>query len=230
MKVMDEIVDHFLPTQEMPFLFSEMKFMISSLYKLPLRSPAPVNRFADRAVADMSLYQHFDILYVRDKLPLANVNLAARLGKLITRRRQLLASRSAHDKALLTEDTEPDPIAIPAVSQESSRNEDVEQVPQKMPAPHSSVAPSVSQASGSGHTRLTTATILRQDLTPDDTHANFGRPAISEYAPSMASSYASKLRIEIPDRPRGSNGKELEYFKCPYCCVLTKSGTARHWK
>ena len=67
-----------------------------------------MDRFLNRSLLDISIYEHFDILYVKDKFPDADTALSTRLGKLVSRRRQLLAARSARDRHLLTGDTEED--------------------------------------------------------------------------------------------------------------------------
>jgi hypothetical protein len=47
----------------------------------------------------------------------------------------------------------------------------------------------------------------------------------------MASSYAGgSLQVEVPPRPKESNGKELDHFKCPYCLVPKAIETDRAWK
>ncbi|PVH93658.1 hypothetical protein DM02DRAFT_470415, partial [Periconia macrospinosa] len=45
---------------------------------------------------ELSFYEPYDVLYVRDKFPSVDEAIATRLGKLITRRRQLLAYRKGH--------------------------------------------------------------------------------------------------------------------------------------
>lgn len=86
---------------EMTQLLGSIKYTVICLYRMPLRKPAPIDRIKGYDGTDMSLYQHFDVLYIRDKFPAADEPLATRLGKLITRRRQLLEYRRSHNEKLI---------------------------------------------------------------------------------------------------------------------------------
>src|SRR5438034_8148145 len=57
------------PTLEMPRIFDSIKFTITCLYKIPIRKPAPLDRLKHKTSIEASFYQHFDVLYVRDKFP-----------------------------------------------------------------------------------------------------------------------------------------------------------------
>lgn len=218
------------PTMEMPHIIDEINFAITCLYKLPLRRPAPLDRFADHTLPDMSIYQHFDILYVKDKFPLADASLTMRLGKLVTRRRQLLFSRVGRDKRLTVNDDESRPIndgpGLPSRPEPGDLH--TTGLPDMAKATPS-VAPQ-SQASGSRRTGMTKATILRQENVLEDGPSQSFESAVSDYAPSMASSYATKLRVEVPDRPRGTSGEELDDFKCPYCLIICHVQSKDSWK
>ena len=212
------------PTMEMPHTLAEIHFTITCLYKLPLRHPAPLDRFSGKSEIDWSIYQHFDMLYVKDKFPLAKGNLTTNLGKLVTRRRDLLISRSAHDKRLITTDLEselnPNPShgvtkqsavgILPERGFETSMETTVAKAPE-------------SQMSGGQQTGLTKATKVRPEY-----ERNVG--TMSEYAPSMVSSYTSKSHVKVPDRPRDVDGKEREDFKCPYCFITCHIETPTRWK
>ncbi|KAK0507602.1 hypothetical protein JMJ35_010125 [Cladonia borealis] len=211
------------PTLETPHTLAEINFTITCLYKLPLRDPAPLDRYVGKALADMSIYEHFDILYVKDKFKLANPTLVTRLGKLVTRRRQLLASRSAHDQRLMPEDVEPKEDFS-----DTNTNPDLLEIPRDENV-QKSVEVNItkttqSQFSGSRRTGMTKASILRENV-----RGNV-RENASEYAPSMASSYAAELRVKVPDRPRDKHGEELKDFKCPYCFVACHVESRDRWK
>ncbi|KAL9045457.1 MAG: hypothetical protein Q9214_001499 [Letrouitia sp. 1 TL-2023] len=209
------------PTMEIPYKLAEIDFTITCLYKLPLRRPAPLERFRGQTVADMSIYQHFDILYVKDKFPLANSALVMRLGKLVTRRRQLLASRSAHDKRLLSEDVETEEDASEA-NQKPGKSEVPRNDHVKTPVKAANEGTLHGQLSSSRPTRITKASILCEELKLEDEQKISSLENFSEYVPSMASSYATKLRVDVPDRPRDINGEELQDFKCPYCFIVSR--------
>lgn len=171
----------------------------------------------------MSIYEHFDILYVKDKFKLADPTLVTRLGKLVTRRRQLLASRSAHDQRLMPEDVEPKEDFS-----DTNTNPDLLEIPRNEIVQRSVevniTKTTQSQFSGSRRTGITKASILRENVRENV------RENASEYAPSMASSYAAELRVKVPDRPRDKHGEELEDFKCPYCFLACRVESRDRWK
>jgi hypothetical protein len=57
---------------------------------MPIRRPAPFDRLKEKSSVDASFCQHFDVLYVKDKLPNLDPKVATRLGKMISRCRQLI--------------------------------------------------------------------------------------------------------------------------------------------
>lgn len=72
------------PISEMPRLVESIKFTVTCLYRLPIRKPAPLDRIKHRTSIDSAVYQHFDVLYVKDKFPNLQPQAATRLGKMIT--------------------------------------------------------------------------------------------------------------------------------------------------
>ena len=216
----------FKPASEISHLVDQIRFIVTCLYRLPLRNPAPMDRFLNRSLLDISIYEHFDILYVKDKFPNADAALCTRLGKLVSRRRQLLAARSARDRHLLTEDTEEgDPG-----EKQSEPNPDTQNVPRDRPQTSNVVTATQSRVSGGRKTAMTRATVLKQPLSDNKEALEAPLVPQSEYTPSMASSYGAKLRVEVPDRPRGANGEELDDFKCPYCFVVRHIKSQDRWK
>lgn len=98
-------------------LLISIKFTITSLYKLPLRRPAPIDRLKDRTTDEASCYQPFDVSYVSDKFPRLEAEIATRLGKMITRRRQLLLYRRHHRVSLKTEAVAPTDTVTEALAE-----------------------------------------------------------------------------------------------------------------
>lgn len=70
-----------------------------------------------------SLYQHFDILYIMDKFPELDRDVATRLGKLISRRQQILFYRESHGKNLDTARVQPRIAIIPSKPSANARSE-----------------------------------------------------------------------------------------------------------
>lgn len=212
---------------EMPRLLDSIGHIINSLYRMPLRRSAPLDRLAKEAAVDVSLYQHFDSLYVRDKFPKSNPKLASRLGKMIPRRRQLLSYRLSHHEALETKNLEPDGVA--ENPKPASLLGDLD--PQ-LRLPLETVArPSThSQVPSSRRTLLTKATTLPSNLPTVEASGAFYAPSTPGSKSSVASTYAGKLDVEIPPLPRGLDGQELESFECPYCYVACRITSKHAWK
>jgi hypothetical protein len=202
---------------EMPRIFDSIKFTITCLYKIPIRRPAPFDRLKDKTLNEALFYQPFDILYVMDKFPKLDPKIAMQLGKMISRRRQIISYRETHDQHLDTTNVKPKT----PISQPSNSNTKV--------GSQAGHGVSQSQAASSRPTLKSKATTLRpaKDIPEPDLDA----PSVAESKSSRASSYAGKdLRVEVPPRPRGDDGKQMEKFECPYC-FITISITADHkWK
>ncbi|KAI9769209.1 MAG: hypothetical protein M1840_004338 [Geoglossum simile] len=210
------------PTMEMPQLLESLKFTIACLYKLPIRRPAPLDRLKQKSSIDASFYQPFDVLYIQDKLPQLDLKVATRLGKMISRRRQLLFYLISHEKSLETAKVEPkkiqaDPATIETSPEKSSGLGVVREV-------------AVSVVS-SQQPPLTKATTLRINTVPAEALDTLYAPSLAESASSAPSSYAGEtLRVEVPPRPKGKEGKDLDFFKCPYCLTTKLIKNDRAWK
>ncbi|KAL9101608.1 MAG: hypothetical protein Q9163_003147 [Psora crenata] len=222
-----------LPSQELPRLLASIKFVISCLYRIPIRKPAPFDRLKDEKLLEWSCYQHFDVLYVRDKFPCMDSAVASRLGKMITRRRQLLYYRRAHTENLHTCRGEPK-LPLPTASTSKMPEKGATTTPIQMQL-GSQVA--TSKTASSHFTLHSKATTFQPGLVPlPSTQENFDPMALyalstAESKTSVASSFAGKeLQIEIPPRPTDDSGVELECFKCPYCQISRHIPTERKWK
>lgn len=105
---------------------------------------------------------------------------------------------------------------------------DLESDMSKEPSKSSIVTPSDPQETASEHlTQKTKATTMRAgDVLPGIYPAS-----IPESKSSVASTYTGKeLKIEVPSRPKGEDGYELEDFECPYCLLYKTIRTERQWK
>ncbi|KAF2464630.1 uncharacterized protein BDR25DRAFT_296597, partial [Lindgomyces ingoldianus] len=184
------------PKSEIPRLLESIKFTIASLYRIPIRKPAPLDRLKHKTSLDSSSYQHFDVLYVVDKFKDLNPDLATRLGKAITRRRQVLRYREDHKSSLDTSRV--------ASSRFTLRSKATTLIP--------------------GDTSL-----IVSDTVLDSTALY--PPSVAESKSSMASSFAGNdLAVEVPPRPKGEDGYELDLFECPYCLITKNITTDRQWK
>ena len=215
------------PTMEMPRILQSIKFTITCLYKLPIRHPAPLDRLKHKTSVDASFYQHFDVLYVKDKFPQLDPDVATRLGKLITRRRQILYYRESHDKSLDTgcvkpKIARPTPPAAKKLSLDTNTGGSEEVAGSGVARSH---------AASSKFTLRSKATTLRLENTPmEEEPDGLYAPSIAESKSSIASSYTgSSLHVEVPPRPKAEDGKELDHFECPYCLVTKMIRSKRAW-
>ncbi|CAI6341288.1 unnamed protein product [Periconia digitata] len=213
---------------EIQRLVESIKFTVLCLYRLPIRKPAPLDRISNNPLAGSETYQHFDCMYTRDKFPVLDEKIAARLGKMITRRRQILHYRETHKQRLDAPRVQQEISPIPKVSPNPTLAKDFT----KFAAEDSASRFASSQATSSHFTKATT--VRPGDLPlfnpAKQTEALF-TPSIAESKSSMASSYAGKdLRVDVPPRPRDENGQELDFFECPYCLLTKNIGNGRKWK
>ncbi|KAH9239563.1 hypothetical protein K456DRAFT_951691 [Colletotrichum gloeosporioides 23] len=83
-------------------LLQSIRLAISILYKLPLRRPAPMDRLRYGTIGEGSWSDGPDVTYIKDKFPNSRLpeNVMIRLGKAMTKRRQLLSYRRNHREKL----------------------------------------------------------------------------------------------------------------------------------
>ena len=204
-------------------LFQSIQFTNACLRRLPLRKPALLDRLTHRTSLDTSPYQHFDALYVQDKFPLLDAGVATRLGKMITRRRQLLRYRVTHQERL---------TGLNLISKSLPRgtiNEDAHSQSLQNVEGGVDIVSERYETASSKHTLQTKATTLKIELTT--TEEQMYTPSVAESKSSLASSYTSKeMEVEIPPRPKDADGKALHYFECPYCALFKHIKTNSQWK
>lgn len=224
-------------TTEMRRLLNSVKFTVASLYRLPMREPAPLDRLHPPFKRDISLYHYFDTLHVRDKYPNLDLKVASRLGKLITRRRQLLWSREEHHEKLRTRQVDPQDTRQPAASEGPVLNqkENIEQ-PQgihRTKKSHTMRSHTVPGQSQCNHLSLPTkATTFRVgDLQKIFKYPNLNSPSDVESQSSVETTFTENgLSVNIPSRPKDNTGVERKHFECPYCFTIQNIWTKRRWK
>ncbi|KAF2867391.1 hypothetical protein BDV95DRAFT_598073 [Massariosphaeria phaeospora] len=191
-----------------------IEFIVSCLWRLPIRRPAPLDRMKESATAKTSYYQPFDIMHVKNKFPSIDEGVANRLGKMISRRRQLLRYRKAHTDSLEGKHLQ----TRRRVIEFDEGHEGTE------------IAPSF--VASTRHTHDTKATTLKLDA-----HDQVPTGPSNLYVPSISPSISSagseqddsKIPIIIPNRPKGDSGDALEQFICPYCLTAQSIKTDYKW-
>lgn len=217
---------------EMPKLLKAIDLGVICLYKIPIRRPAPLDRLNQKASVEASVgasyYQPFDVLYVKDKFPDLDLNVATRLGKMVTRRRQLLFYRLSHDQKLKTTEVEPKAaIAIPSAAKLVSLEHNHSGREPMGEAPVGEIARS--QVPSTQHTLDTHATTRHNEAFQHT--GSLYAPSTADSKLSLVSSYAGEnILVEVPPRPKGKDGKELASFKCPYCLTIQHIKSERVWK
>ncbi|MCJ1468073.1 hypothetical protein MMC07_006699, partial [Pseudocyphellaria aurata] len=218
------------PTLEMPHLLASIEFVVASLYEIPIRRPAPLDRLNQKASVEASYYQSFDILYVKDKFQHLDANVAIRLGKMITLRRQLLLYRLSHNQKLKTSEVG-GRTAIENLSATKPSSPKLNNSGSDAKIEVYSSEKARSQTPSTQHTLETSATTVHNNPVQLENMATLYTPSIAESTSSIASSYTSRyLKVEVPPRPKGKDGKELDYFECPYCLVTKSIKNERAWK
>jgi hypothetical protein len=208
---------------ELGQLLDSIELSVTCLYKLPLRKPAAIDRLADRSTEEVSHYYPFDVAHVQNKFSneQLDVQTAARLGKMITRRRQLLLYRERHKSGLRTD------LVKPATGLTTSAEEQMRPIivlshngMSSSQADAQAVDESRSKAASSRHTLQTKASTMRMEGMLHMDINNLLTPSVaeSESKTSLAASEATKtIEIEVPPRPKSQGGIDLTRFECKYC-------------
>ncbi|KAK8185444.1 uncharacterized protein BKA78DRAFT_361144 [Phyllosticta capitalensis] len=181
-------------------LMSSINTTITTLEKVPVRNRNSINEVKDDELEGGIAREHFDILHVRDKLPDKNLDpkVITRLGKMITRRRQLLLSlRSRRDEFRMSVSTSD--ASVPSLQKvtvldappNTAATENFEEQGDKRDKPLPNIRDSVLYAA-SEHDSIS------QGSTPEG-KSNGGQPP------------------QIPPRPRNSAGLGMTRFECKYC-------------
>lgn len=214
-------------TRQLYSVFESIGHVVKCLWRLPLRRPVPLDRMHERVTADTSLYQAFDTLHVKNKFPSIPDDLAARLGKMISRRRELIRYRKIHTDALQGKVERPQGF-------EAFKGITV----QRAFGVHTSHGDDSQQASSSfevpSHVTYDTKTTTARphgpmlNLSQSGSHS---APSSSESGSSMASiQIFQETAIGVPRRPRGENGECLDQFICPYCSTIQFINSDKRWK
>ena len=201
--------------QEMPQLMKSITLAVTALYRMPIRKAAPFDRLKNKDLLDFSFYQHFDVMYVKDKFPALDVSVATRLGKSITKRRQIIYYRSSH---ALNLDSSNYQISVPSFTKIATQTPEVlaDSELQTIEAPLSITASSKFTLRSKATTFKVGASLL-PDIQESAAGIALYPPSEAESRVSAVSSYAGKdLEVDIPSRPKGEDGKELELFECKF--------------
>ena len=203
-------------------LIDPINFTVDCLWRLPIRSPAPIDRMKKKHITDSSAYLPFDIMHVRHKFPNLNETVTARLAKMISKRRQLIRYRKDHTEALQEE--------------EMNATEDPNLGHGHLPMPGQGDTASKSAPSSKGpsqRTELTKATTWKNNALVASFPPGVGlyTASVSDVASTLASEQATNaITIRFPNRPQTKAGRLLDKFVCPYCSTAQVFMSERRWK
>lgn len=188
------------PNKEVPQLFYSLKFTITTLYKVPIRRPAPaerLDRWAKASSNEFSLWGYFDFSRLQDVFPQADKELLRRLGRMNTRRRLLLQYRQAHNERLKRDIGDSDEQTSDSKSIQDSY--------------------------------ATTFKPPTHDFYSENTK-NFEAQSYADSYSSFASTQTGRELPVFPSPPKGPNGEDLEDFICSYCCVTCHITSSSRWE
>lgn len=211
---------------ELSQLQTMIQFLITTLYKLPIRQPAASERLSTKLSDTPLSVQHFDIMFVRDTFPELAEEVAVRLGRLVSLRRQLLSYRQDHSRHLqprtpvkkqISLDQQPSPDLLPGPAVPTN--------PLTLKtAPSVSTAQYTSSQPDSWPSKATTH--RRAEGEEDFLYPTSLAPSECSRASSNA---AQNLRVFIPSRPCDQNRKQT-HFLCPYCSITQHIKSDSIWR
>ncbi|KAK6499478.1 hypothetical protein TWF506_004108 [Arthrobotrys conoides] len=190
------------PAGEMAQIRHAIQTTISSLYALPIRKAVIQDRLRGELPEEVTSFENLDILYVRNKFPelaKSSPEVATRLGKLMTRRREILYSRKTRANFQLhpNEST----VSRPTRYQEGA-NEDLRHSGLLEPPKYTPLAPST----------------LASALTPEDLEVAVPRRPLSENGgESFICPYCCKVKeIKWETEWRAHVLQDLQPYVCTY--------------
>jgi hypothetical protein len=215
--------------QQQPSIHESISYIVQCLWRLPLRRPVPLDHMRERTTADTSYYQPFDSMHVRDKFPNIDESVAIRLGKMISRRRQLIRYRKQHTEALQERLAEKSASTARRIRERhtsrgnNGRSNLVDSV--------SELTSSVEAPMQSAHDTKATTFKPTNSAMDADQFGMLYAPSVSDSRSTVVSQQtAEDTPINIPRRPVGENGKSQEQFICPYCSTAQFIKSDRKWK
>jgi hypothetical protein len=198
-----------------------IKYVVDCLWRLPIRRPAPLDRMKRKTSADTSPYLPFDLMHVKEKFPNVEEIVAARLAKMISRRRQIIRYRKEHTETMQEKvSTSNVPAVHPIMQSYSRKGGEASEAAASFKTP-------------SQRTENTKATTLRPGAPVATLMPQSGiyAPSVSESRSSTTSEQtAEDIPIKVPKRPKKKEGKALDHFICPYCSTAQFITSERKWK
>ena len=209
-------------------LTQSIQLTITSLYRMQVRSPAPLDRLKDIPTEEFKSFQHFDVMHVREKFVALDKEIAISLGKMITRRRYLLRYRSSHQERLRDRNmsNHMEQLAL-MVNEGSAKQGHTSKDTTKAFDTSEAMDDRSSYKTGSEIQSEATKKVLDPTHQPPQLHSlsnlellgTSGEDAASTTS-DMASDFTRESPIEVPPRPKDDKGAYKTSFECNYCKLL----------
>ncbi|KAK0617699.1 hypothetical protein B0T14DRAFT_274438 [Immersiella caudata] len=215
-------------------LLDATSYAIKCLFSLPLRKPAPMDRLQNRVAENRepSAYTEFDLRYVRDKFPLLDAAVQERLGRLVTKRRDLLRYRQSHSERL---EAKREAGSAPPLGGMFRAEADKPTIPLTIQLGTDGIS---ATESTKATTVLPDARIpdlkvsLGPDLLPSTEQSPLANPDVDDDArTSVVGSEATReIKIKVPPLPRQADGTAETPFKCEYCYIPVIIRSEKAWR
>jgi hypothetical protein len=211
-------------------VLDSLNLAIASLFKIPVRTAAPLSRldrYGRRNDPLMTAFERFDHQFVVDLYPSTELPLVARISAAITRRRRLLRYRRQHNDKLKRDkvDSSNSQLEVQAAT-EAAKPENQPLLlgalerPANVPVPES-VALSTLKAT----------TFRPVYMEPPNHLLEVDEFSEAESISSSGSSAAGLEQFILPPRPKNADGEDLLDFECRFCCTAVHvRRTKRAWK
>lgn len=216
------------PVSELSQLLLAVMEAISSLYKLAVatRNPTARDRYA-KAASLAPFDASFDVDHVYEEFPYLRSKawLAERLGKAITKRRELLRYRSQHRHKV---------GGGIRSSFDLSKGHDLADAPGKVASNDRQINIGASvagfEAESVGYSQLASTKTATHAASSNDKDSDMGSTASeseTSYGTSISEDNLHSMR-QVPEPPKESaNGRP---FECPYCFVILTIKNINLWK
>jgi hypothetical protein len=216
-------------TSEMAQLCQGLKDLVGHLYKISMmiRRPIPHDRFTKCQSINVSHYDPFDLTHIQNSFPSVSEILSLRLARAMKRRRQYLIYNERHHRALARPRRAPKQEDISVEIPAGSQPDEVAYVSKPASTLHSQ--PAIPQPTWASLSRFGTNTEATHFIPPENYDENKPQSDAGTLS-TYASTVGSEDKVSIPPRPRGSDGRELDQFECPYCFHLVETKSSHDWK
>ena len=201
---------------ELPKTLSLIRFLVTCLYRMPLRRLVTLEGLTDPLSGQFAADQMSDAQFVQDLFPRLDSAIATRLGRLISLRRQSLAGQQGNNQSSHLQPVE--------------RNQSSDLTANVHPEAGAVMGTTSSSAERSLEIAHSSEATIHEDPSNYLSQEFEYNPSIISSNISRASSFTNNdIALPIPPIPGAMEGAYTG-FLCPYCQVIQNITTERSWK